>query len=210
MRRQEADALVASMPPARDAWLKRTVAGLSAEAIWLAGSLGRGEGDPWSDVDLLVVDGNLPLDDAVLTLEVPHNGPAGGRYVGAMYDIGPLPLWVDWYSWPSTLPAPRDALLLSGHGTAGHRTLFDALDHHGRAPGTTTDPATFTLAMLPLTAKFIARGNHQAASGMASMLDITANPTLVDALRDRLTTTPAGPVVRAHITRVLEVVAALS
>ena len=94
MRRQEAHDLVAAMPAVREAWLERTVAGLPAEAVWLAGSLGRGEGDPWSDVDLLVVGGDVPLGDAILTLEVPHNGPAGGRYAGAMYDVGPLPLWV--------------------------------------------------------------------------------------------------------------------
>jgi hypothetical protein len=197
------------MPPAREAWLERTVAGLRAEAIWLAGSLGRGEGDPWSDVDLLVVGGDLPLGDAILTLEAPRNGPVDGRYVGAMYDIGTLPLWVDWYSWPATLPAPRDALLLSGHGDTGHRTLFESLDHHGRGPETATDPATFTLAMLPLTAKFIARGEHSAAAGMAAMLGITDEAPLVNGLRDLLAATPGSAVVRSRIARVLDVVAGL-
>ncbi|MDI6105121.1 nucleotidyltransferase domain-containing protein [Actinoplanes sp. NEAU-A12] len=210
MRRQEAQDLVAAMPPAREGWLGQTVAGLRAEAVWLAGSLGRGEGDSWSDVDLLVVAGDLPLGDAILTLEVPRNGPAGGRYVGAMYDIGPLPLWVDWYSWPASLPAPRDARLLSGHGNTGCRTLFESLDHHGRGPGTATDPATFALAMLPLTAKFIARGEHSAAAGMAAMLGITDQAPLVDGLRDLLAATPGNAVVRTRIARVLDVVAALT
>lgn len=208
MLRQEAQDLVAAMPTARQTWLDKTVASLRAEAIWLAGSLGRGEGDPWSDVDLLVVGGDLPFGDAILTLEVPGNGPADGRYVGAMYDIDPLPLWVDWYSWPATLAAPRDALLLSGHGQTGDHTLFEALDHHGRGPETTTDPATFTLAMLPLTAKFIARGKDASAAGMAKMLGIKA--PLVDGLRALLATTPCSAVLRARITRVLDVAAALT
>lgn len=210
MRRREAQELVAAMPSARDVWLDQTVAGLRAGAVWLAGSLGRGEGDPWSDVDLLVVAGDLPLGDAILTLEVPHNGPADGRYVGAMYDIGPLPLWVDWYSWPAILPAPRDAVLLSGHGNTGYRTLFESLDHHGRGPETITDPATFALAMLPLTAKFIARGKHSAAAGMAAMLGITDQEPLINGLRDLLAVTPGSVVVRARIAHVLDVVAGLT
>lgn len=199
------DRLLDELVAARTAWLKDIVATLDAEAVWLTGSLGRGAGDAWSDADLLVVGGELPLADAVLTLEVPQNGPVGGRYVGAMYDIGPLPLWVDWYAWPADLPAPRDARLLSGAGRAGELTLFEALDRHGRGPAEeSSDRAAFTLAMLPLTAKFLARGDHASAAGMAAMLGVA--PT-VDALRELLARTPGSP--RAHllISRFLDVVA---
>lgn len=79
MRRPEAHRLLSALPAARDAWPNRTVAELPADALWLAGSLGRGEGDQWSDVDLIVVGGELPLHDALLTLEVPQNGPAVAR-----------------------------------------------------------------------------------------------------------------------------------
>ncbi len=203
------DPLLDGLVAARAAWLKEIVAGSDAEAIWLAGSLGRGAGDAWSDVDLLVVGAELPLDDAVLTLEAPQNGPAGGRYVGAMYDVGSLPLWVDWYAWPADLPAPRDARLLAGDGRPGERTLFEALDHHGRGlPLDAPDTVAFTLAMVPLTAKFIARGDLSSATAMAAMLGVAEGTPLLDGLRYVLANTPGSPVVHALVTRFLDVVAA--
>jgi hypothetical protein len=234
---------VEGMAVARETWLRRTVDDLRAEAVWLAGSLGRGEGDAWSDLDLLIVGGELPLDDAILTLEVPENGPVGGRYAGAMYDVGPLPLWVDWYDWPAGLPAPSDARLLAGAGEPGHRTLFEALDHHGRASGpglvhrgrasgpatdhhsraagstvdhrgrvagTATDPAAFTLAMLPLTAKSLARGDAAAAAGMARMLGADGGPSIIGGLRKLLDATPASAIVRTRVGSVLDVVGVLT
>jgi predicted nucleotidyltransferase len=37
---------------------------MRARAVWLAGSLGRGQADEWSDVDLIVVGGSPHLDGA--------------------------------------------------------------------------------------------------------------------------------------------------
>jgi len=211
MTPHEARGLLAAFATARDAWLKATIADLPATALWLAGSLGRGEGDEWSDLDLLVVDGELPLGDALLTLEVPHNGPIGGRYVGAMYDIGPLPLWVDWYSWPADLPAPRDCRLLSGHGHVVSRTLFESLDYCGRGSQIPhEDPATFTLAMLPLAATFVVRGQTSAAVDMSAMLGAPAHDSVLDGLREILATAPAKASVHSLVARVLDVVAALT
>lgn len=62
------------MPAAREHWLIETVGRLQARSIWLAGSLGRGHGDAFSDLDLIVVDGRIPLHDALLTLERADNG----------------------------------------------------------------------------------------------------------------------------------------
>lgn len=210
MRRHEAHQLLSALPTARDAWLNRTIADLPADALWLAGSLGRGEGDQWSDVDLIVVGGELPLHDALLTLEVPHNGPAAGRYIGAMYALGELPLWVDWYSWPSDLPIPRDARLVAGHGHPSPYTLFELLDNHGRGPHTVNTASTFTLAMLPLAAKFIARGNIPAAVSMAAMLGANTDPSLLCGLRDVLIRTPGSAAVRDRVGRVLDIAAALT
>jgi hypothetical protein len=152
--------------------LAEAVSALDAEGVWLVGSLGSGRGDEWSDVDLLVVGGDCVLNGALLTLDMPDNGPAGGGYVGAMYDVGSLPLWVDWYQWPSGAPIPRDSRLLAGAGTAGSLDLSETLELVGLGlPGPAPDPNVFALAMLPLAAKHIARGNLGKAAAMAAMLN---------------------------------------
>ena len=79
-------------------------------AAWLAGSVGRGEADAWSDVDLWVV----VRDDAIeavregrqqfvqvvgpptLISEAPQNAPPGGAYLWAMYHGEHGPQHVDW------------------------------------------------------------------------------------------------------------------
>ena len=61
MNPREARALVAALPEAREHWLTETVAGMQAQAVWLTGSLGRGQADEWSDVDLIVVGGRRIL-----------------------------------------------------------------------------------------------------------------------------------------------------
>lgn len=106
MSPEEARDLVARMPAARSRWLSETTRKLQARSVWLAGSLGRGQGDALSDVDPIVAEGRVPLPGALLTLQRADNGPAEDDYVGAMYDLGPLTLWVDWYQWPARLPVP--------------------------------------------------------------------------------------------------------
>jgi predicted nucleotidyltransferase len=71
MTPQEARALVAALPGAREHWLAKTVESAQARAVWLTGSLGRGQADEWSDVDLIVVDGSPLLDDALVTTDNP-------------------------------------------------------------------------------------------------------------------------------------------
>ncbi|GIE94415.1 hypothetical protein [Paractinoplanes rishiriensis] len=86
-----------------------------------------------------------------------------------MYDVGPLPLWVDWYLWPATLAAPRDALLLSGRGEAGHRTLFASLDQHGRGPESTAGQAPLLDSLRDLLAATPGDDLVRAASPISSM-----------------------------------------
>ncbi|MEV0284714.1 MULTISPECIES: hypothetical protein [unclassified Kribbella] len=85
MTRDEAERRLSALTAVRDSWLADKVPALSAKAVWLIGSLGQGGGDRWSDLDLLVVDGDCPLDDAVLTIEMPENGPVDGNYIGAKF-----------------------------------------------------------------------------------------------------------------------------
>lgn len=212
----EALALLGSFAEARDEWLADTTASLHASAVWLAGSLGRGDGDVWSDIDLLVVGGSTRLDQMIavkhqpmLTLPVSHNGPLGGGYIGAMYDVGPIPLWVDWYAWPTELPVPSGARLLSGRGVAGTHTLFEALDCYGRGPYVESPREAFTLAMLPIIAKFVARSDRHAAETMARMLDIDTT-SIIDGLGKKLATIEADPVIRDRISRHIEVAAAVA
>jgi hypothetical protein len=162
--------LVAALAAGRARWLAATVPTLQADGLWLVGSLGSGRADEWSDVDIIVLGGERVLGEPLLTLEMPGNGPAGGGYVGAMYDVGPLPLWVDWYWWPPGAPLPREARRLAGTGTAGSLDLAQTLELIGRGqPGPAPEPDVFALAMLPLAAKHLARGNVEKAAAMAAM-----------------------------------------
>jgi len=71
MTPKEAGALVAALPAAREQWLTETVEGLQAQAVWLAGSMGRGQADEWSDVDLIVVGGSPDLSNALVATDNP-------------------------------------------------------------------------------------------------------------------------------------------
>jgi hypothetical protein len=152
------------------------------------------------------------LDDPLLTLEMPDNGPAGGGYVGAMYDVAHLPLWVDWYWLPSGAPVPRDSRLLAGAGTAGSLDLRETLDLLGRGlPGPAPDPNVFALAMLPLAAKHVARGNIQKAAEMASMLDAPSDIPIDARLSAVLSRVKAHETAAAAVVgRYLEVVGAIA
>jgi predicted nucleotidyltransferase len=110
------------VPPAprlraiREAWLctaiKRLEADLAVRAAGLVGSLGRGDADDWSDIDLLIVvpDGQvdhyadatrLPGSEQVIwSIDARHNAPRGAGAIGARYVIDGLPLHVDWYVYP--------------------------------------------------------------------------------------------------------------
>ncbi|TWD81223.1 hypothetical protein FB561_2329 [Kribbella amoyensis] len=206
MSSEEVRSRLTALVEARDRWLEETIPTVEAKAVWLIGSHGEGRGDAWSDLDLLVVEGRCLLDDALLTIELPDNGPAGGGYVGAMYDVNGLPLWVDWYEWPSAAPIPTGSRLLAGSGTMGSLNLGDTLDLVGRGvPGPAPDPETFALAMLPLAAKFIARGDADKATAMATMLGTT--PT-VEGLRTALPRIGTHETARACVTRYLDLVRA--
>ena len=203
--------MLAALAAGRARWLAETVSALRAEGVWLVGSLGSGTGDEWSDVDILVVGGERMLHEALLTLEMPGNGPVGGGYVGAMYDVGSLPLWVDWYLWPLDAPVPREARLLAGAGVAGSLDLSETLELVGRGlPGPAPDQDVFALAMLPLAAKHIARGDVEKAAAMASMLDAPSDVGVGAGLSVVLSRVEGHEAAAAAVRRYLEVVEALA
>ena len=97
----------------RDALLARLLALLKADsrvaAVWLHGSLGRGTGDAWSDLDLWVVVFDAAYSDdirytfatgALFTEEAPQNAPPGGSYLMSAHDAPTGPHLVDWYFQP--------------------------------------------------------------------------------------------------------------
>ena len=182
---------------ARDAWLAATSRELHGDervaAVWLVGSLGQGSGDAWSDVDLVVVarDAHLPalverprsefgrFGEVLVAIDAP-NGPAGGAYLGVAYAVGELPLWVDWYLWPlSTARRPSDARALIERAdlpppaAKPHAALLQ--QSRAAAPQAVVDrfadPVDFTVAMVPIAAKYIARRQPQKARELLWLLD---------------------------------------
>lgn len=87
-------------------------------AAWLHGSLGRGEEDAWSDLDVWIVVRDeafdpvlrrrLPaqLSETLFTVEAPQNGPPGGSYLMSAHDAPSGPHLVDWYVQPLAFARP--------------------------------------------------------------------------------------------------------
>ncbi|HSJ36889.1 MAG TPA: nucleotidyltransferase domain-containing protein [Planococcus sp. (in: firmicutes)] len=87
------------------------------KAAWLFGSIGRGDEDALSDIDLWVVVDDDHIDNIiaqprqvtshignpVLFLEAPQNAPEGGAYLMTCYDTPVAPHIVDWYWQPQAL-----------------------------------------------------------------------------------------------------------
>jgi hypothetical protein len=182
---------------ARDAWLDATTRQLQGDerivAVWLVGSLGQEDGDEWSDVDLALVarDEDLPVlaeqrraefsrfGEVLVAIDAP-NAPAGGAYLGVAYAAGELPLWVDWYLWPlSTARRPNDARVLIERAALLPPAVkpHAALIQHSRAAAPQAvrdrfaDPVDFTVAMVPIAAKYIARGQPREANKLLGLLD---------------------------------------
>jgi predicted nucleotidyltransferase len=164
----------------RDALVKQAHQALSADprlvAAWLFGSLGRGDADELSDIDLFVVtaDGhherivsNRPafmaqLGEPLLILEAPQNWPPGGVYNMALYPGEEGPHQVDWY-WVrhSAAALPTETRLLFDHAglpRLSTPTRFTYQPVPPRPPEeVATQDANLFWVMLLISAKYIAR-----------------------------------------------------
>lgn len=210
VNRDEAEQVLLEHAEARDALLRRITADVGSGALWQIGSFATGGADAWSDLDLVVSPGPAPVGNAALVLDNPANGPEGGGYIGAAYLTGPLPVWVDWYVWPADLPVPVEARLLAGEGRRGELGLFDALDQHGRGTARAeSDPNMFALAMIPIAAKYVARGELETVAGMVAMLGGDPRTDPVACLRELLRATDGPPLLAERVGRTIEVAAAL-
>ena len=220
MDRDDAVRVLTEHATARDDLLARVreEATANGRTLWQVGSGGTGTGDAWSDLDLLATPGFAHPQEPALITDHPANGPRGGGYTGAAYLAGPLLVWIDWYTWPAELAAPAEAVLLAGEGKRGELDLGGTLDAHGRGEQAATDPAVFTLAMLPIAAKYVARGRRADAAGMIGMLggEVATEPgaeplaDLVAELRRLLSAVDGGPrEVAERVGRVIDVAEAL-
>jgi predicted kinase len=171
----------------------------------LVGSLGRGDGDAYSDVDLVVavnpdapatvfhdpVDG-LGLPGTVLYHRPkPSNAPKGGAYLAIGIDLAGLPMLVDIFVWPAAtaaVPAGARVLLERDRLPRSEMSFVPLLDAHRSDDQQGSDPeAPGTVLMLvQLAAKYLARGNRERLAGICSQLGIDTETCNVNALRDVL------------------------
>jgi hypothetical protein len=174
-------------------------------ATWLVGSLADGSADGLSDIDLVVVVDDrhaeavvarpteevARLGQTVWLKEVPGNAPLGGAYVSGGFQSSPLPIGVDWYWQPfQHAVLPSDAHLLFQRETiplANPPASFAELmsrrrpplgAHQGHLTHTDLDRVAFFWAMVPVAAKYSARGWDEKAGrilgGLEEQIDMVS------------------------------------
>ena len=150
------------------------------EGVALIGSLGRGEADSWSDIDLLILMGDQalarfadepasrPWAQADLLSDGRHNSPAGATSVGATHIRAGLPLWIDLHVHPAAQTCwPADCRIVFQRRPIETGTLsFDQLNASGpRQPATakTADEIRrIHLSYVPIAGKYIGRRSPRA------------------------------------------------
>jgi hypothetical protein len=169
----------------RDRLLTQILGKLAADpdvdGVALIGSLGRGDADNWSDIDLLILmgDGALarfadeparwPWAQADLMSDGRHNSPAGAISVGATHIRSGLPLWVDLHVHPTARTRwPTDARIVCQRRPIKTGTMsFDQLNASGsRQPATakTADEIRrIHLGYVPIAGKYIGRRSPRAS-----------------------------------------------
>ena len=183
----------------REAWLRPVIEQLEADpdisAAGFVGSIGRGDADDWSDVDLVIVVPDDQVDryaDAVrragpervaLSFDARHNAPRGAGSVGVHYVIDGLPFNADWYIYPDSQGAwVADAkVVFDRHGL---RRLSDTFDEHlakrevqPPAPKPANAHRLLQMALIPVAAKRIARRSPDAGR----MVEFVGGPHAPDA-----------------------------
>ena len=152
----------------------------AVDGVALVGSLGRGEEDDWSDIDLLI----LASDQFVgrfrhepeasrwargdLRSDGRHNSPAGATSLGTIHIRSGLPFWVDLHVHPADrTPWPTDSRVVFERRPVEPGTLsFDEFNASGpRQPATakTVDEVRRThLGYVPIAGKYVARRSPRA------------------------------------------------
>jgi len=177
----EGPALLASL---RDRLLDQVLGLLEADpavvGVALVGSLGRGEADDWSDIDLLILADDRfigqflaepaasPWARADLLSDGRHNSPAGATSVGTTHIRSGLPLWVDLHVHPADrTPWPTDGRVVFERRpvTPGTQTFSEHNASGPRQPATakTADEVRrIHLGYVPTAGKYVGRRSPRA------------------------------------------------
>jgi predicted nucleotidyltransferase len=148
----------------------------SVVAAWLAGSLGRGDADAYSDIDLWVVVRDEEMDAVregrrrfvevlgrpILISEAPQNAPPGGAYLWTFYPGKYGPQHVDW-NWLPEMGAriPADAQVLFDKVGLSPAPGPQRVPPTGEElPAALTQECAFFWGMCAVVAKYIARGKQ--------------------------------------------------
>ncbi|HYP39701.1 MAG TPA: nucleotidyltransferase domain-containing protein [Chloroflexia bacterium] len=177
----------------RAALLQRAIEVLTDDArvvaAWLFGSLGRGDADDLSDIDLWVVVSDEHIDairatrreyarslgEPILIDEAPQNAPPGGAYLLALYGGVAGPHQVDWYWQPqSSARVPQDTRVLFDRAGIQSAEPPLAMTTEARAEAATGKCAFFWV-MANITAKKIARREAWEVLRMLDMLKYTSD-----------------------------------
>jgi hypothetical protein len=152
----------------------------AVEGVALVGSLGRGEADNWSDIDLLILMGDetiarfaddpaaKPWAQADLLSDGRHNSPAGAASVGATHIRSGLPVRVDLHVHPADRTCwPTDGRIVLERRPVGTGALsFDQLNASGsRQPAkakTADEIRKIHLGYVPVAGKYVGRRSPRA------------------------------------------------
>ena len=147
-------------------------------AAWLFGSLGRGDADELSDIDIFVVVTDECIQEivaqreqfvnqigkTVFFVEAPQNAPQDGGYLMAYYDTPTGPHQVDWYWQPQSLAyIPTETMVLFDR--LGLAQSDQPIKFPNREPVKEIDEnplyfISYFWAMLLITAKYVVRQPH--------------------------------------------------
>jgi hypothetical protein len=177
----EGPALLARL---RDRLLDQVLGLLEADpavaGVALVGSLGRGEEDNWSDIDLFILASDQfirqfmnepaasPWARANLLSDGRHNSPAGATSLGTTHIRSGLPLWVDLHVHPAgRTPWPTDSHVVFERRPVKTGTLsFGEYNASGpRQPATakTADEVRqIHLGYVPIAGKYVGRRSPRA------------------------------------------------
>lgn len=177
----EGPALLAAL---RDRLLRQMLGLLEADpavdGVALVGSLGRGEEDNWSDIDLFILTSDQfirqfmnepaasPWARADLLSDGRHNSPAGATSLGTTHIRSGLPLWVDLHVHPAgRTPWPADSRVVFERRPVKTGTLpfgeFNASGPRQPAKAKTTDEVRrIHLGYVPIAGKYVGRRSSHA------------------------------------------------
>jgi hypothetical protein len=186
----EVQAILEARRSERDVLLQRAQSlltdDLRIDAAWLFGSLGRGDADALSDIDLFLVVEDIYTEEVIaarhaqhiarlgtplLILEAPQNAPPQGAYNMALYRGVSGPHQVDWYWQPrSAARIPQQTRLLLDRVGLPRQ---DSPPHFDYQPApernrleVISQAVNFFWVMLLITAKYIARSPQEEKMGL--------------------------------------------